>query len=238
MSALKPVPYRDGDVELTGWLARPKDNPRAAIVLYPTIANRTSAMDRRARMLADLGYLVLIADLYGVTPESSEHYTALATDLRQDCDRYRARIAAAIDALRDLSGDLPVAAIGYCLGGQCSLEAARAGHDLVLAVSFHGLLTTARAAEPGAIRSHLLVLHGDADPLVPRQQVSEFLEEMDRAGADWHFHSYAKVRHGFTDPASDERDLDAVSYDASADRHSWPALVGMLNEVLTVGASN
>jgi len=67
--------------------------------------------------------------------------------------------------------------------------------------------------------------------MVPRTQVVRFWEEMDRAGADWHFHAYAGVRHGFTDPASDARGLDAVKYNASADRQSWAAMMALFGEV-------
>ena len=47
--------------------------------------------------------------------------------------------------------------------------------------------------------------------MVPRSQVMVFWEELDAVGADWHFHSYAGVRHGFTDPASDTRGMAAVA---------------------------
>ncbi|PEQ11197.1 dienelactone hydrolase [Novosphingobium sp. PC22D] len=234
MSGLEAVSYHHDDVALTGWLARPTGTPRAAIVIYPTIANANPAMERRATMLAELGYLAMIADHYGETPKDNEQATALAGALRAEPAHYRARIAAAIDTLRtvDSAAGLPMAAIGYCLGGQAALEAARDGQDLVLAVSFHGILSTGRAAEPGAVRARILVCHGDADPLVPRDQVRAFFEEMDGAGAEWHFHAYSGVRHGFTDPASDLRDFDAVAYDASADRQSWAAMQSLLAEIL------
>ncbi len=58
-----------------------------------------------------------------------------------------------------------------------------------------------------------------------------FWEEMDAVAADWHFHAYANVKHGFTDPASDSRGLPAVAYDQSADRQSWAALTAFLDEV-------
>jgi dienelactone hydrolase len=128
---------------------------------------------------------------------------------------------------------LPVAAIGYCMGGQAALELAREGHDLFAAVSFHGLLSTDRPAQPGAVKARLLVCHGDADPLVPREQVLGFWEEMDAAGANWHFHAYSGVKHGFTEPGSDGRGMAFLGYDASADRQSWAAMIGLFDEILT-----
>ena len=67
--------------------------------------------------------------------------------------------------------------------------------------------------------------------MVPRAQVLAFWDEMDAAGANWHFHSYAGVKHGFTDPGSDARGLPAIGYDASADRQSWAALIELLDEI-------
>jgi len=230
---LQPIPYRDGTIALTGWLARPAAQPRAAVVVFPTIANVNAAMERRAAMLAEAGYLALIADFYGQAVESFEASGPLAQMLRTDPHTYRARLRAAVAALRALpeAADLPMAAIGFCMGGQAALEAARDGAELAAVVSFHGLLDTQLAAGPGQIKARILVCHGDADPMVPRAQVMVFWEEMDRAGADWHFHCYSGVRHGFTDPASDARGFDAVKYNASADRQSWAAMLSLFDEL-------
>lgn len=229
---LEPIIYHDGKTGLTGWLARPAGKPRAAIVVFPTIANANPPMERRAKMLAEAGYLAMIADFYGEPVESFEAAGALANKLRAKPEAFRARLRTAIAALRAHPGaaGLPMAAIGFCMGGQAALEAARDGADLAAVVSFHGLLDTQKPAQPGAVKSRILVCHGDADPLAPRTQVLAFWEEMDAAGANWHFHSYSGVRHGFTDPGSDARGLPAIAYDASADRQSWAAMLGLFDE--------
>ena len=45
------------------------------------------------------------------------------------------------------------------------------------------------------------------------------------------FHSYAGVKHGFTNPGS-PKDSPALGYDASADRQSWAAMHELFDEVL------
>lgn len=231
MSELQPLAYSHGEVALTGWLARPRDTPRAAILVLPTIANRTPAVQRRAGMLNELGYLALVADFYG---SAQGEPSALAQELRADVDLYRGRLAAALDALRSLpeAAGLPLGAIGYCMGGQAALELARNGHALFADVSFHGILSTDRPALRGDVRARILACHGDADPLVPREQVLTFQDEMNAAGANWHLHSYSGVRHGFTDPGSDSRGLSQIAYDASADRQSWAAMISLFDEIL------
>jgi dienelactone hydrolase len=233
MSELEPVSYADGAVSLTGLVARPAGAARAAVLVLPTIANASAATERRARMLADAGYIAFIADFYGFTPVGPEAVQSAARDLRRDVEAYRGRLHAAFSALASLSGSggLPRAAIGYCMGGQAALELARDGADLGVVVSFHGILDSAKpATKPGQIKARLLVCHGDADPLVPREQVAAFRQEMDAAAANLHVHSYSGVKHGFTDPGSDTRGLDAVAYDASADRQSWAAMLGIFDE--------
>ena len=113
---------------------------------------------------------------------------------------------------------------------QAVLEMARAGEDLLAVASFHGLLETALpAAKP--ITPRILVCHGDADAMLPRKQVIGFWEEMDAVNADWHFHSYAGVEHGFT--MSHRPDGSAnPAHDASAERQSWAAMHSLFDEVL------
>jgi dienelactone hydrolase len=233
MTTVESVFYRDGGLALTGMLARPEGKARAAVVVFPTVANVTPAIERRAAMLADAGFVALIADFYGEPVDDFAASRPLAEKLRADVDVYRTRLLAAVAALRNhpAVAGLPLAAIGYCMGGQAALETARAGADLVLAASFHGLLETAKPADR-PITPRLLICHGDSDPMAPRDHVVRFWEEMDAVGANWHFHTYSGVKHGFTDPGSDARGLPAIAYDASADRQSWAALMNLFDEVL------
>jgi dienelactone hydrolase len=230
---LEPLSYADGDTTLTGLLARPSGTPRAAVLVLPTIMNTTPAVEAKAQALAEAGYLALIADFYGQRPANFDECRALAAAIRPDPLAYRRRLKAGLKALATLpeAQGLPLAAIGFCMGGQAALELARDGAPLFAVASFHGLLDTGLPAEPGRITARILVCHGDADPMVPRSQVVAFWEEMDAAGADWHFHSYSGVKHGFTNPAKIEGNT-AVGYDASADRQSWAAMHELFAEVL------
>lgn len=231
MTGLTRLAYSDGPTALTALVARPAGEPRAVVAVFPTIANPTPAVEAKAHALAEAGYLAAICDFYGQQPTGIEQAFAWADALRADTAAYRARLRFGLEAVRELAEDLPLLAIGFCMGGQAVLELAREGAELAAVASFHGLLDTARPAESGAINARILVCHGDADPLVPRNQVLAFWKEMDRAGADWHFHSYSGVRHGFTNPQSPAGN-PAVAYDASADRQSWAAMLSLFEEVL------
>lgn len=228
---LEPLDYEDGETWLTALIARPSGPPRAAVLVFPTIMNTTLAVESKAARLAQAGYLALIADFYGKRPASFDEARACAAEIRPDPLAYRRRLKAGLKALVELpeAQGLPLAAIGFCMGGQAALELARDGAPLSAVVSFHGLLDTGLAAEPGRITARVLVCHGDADPMVPRSEVLGFWEEMDAAGADWHFHSYGGVKHGFTNPAPTEN--PATAYNPSADRQSWAAMMQLFDEV-------
>jgi dienelactone hydrolase len=226
------IAYADGDTALSGLLLRPAGPPRAAVAVYPTIMNPTEAVLAKARVLAEAGYLALVADFYGKRPASFDEARKFAAEIRVTPEDYRRRLRAGLKALASVAGpeDLPLLAIGFCMGGQAVLELAREGAPLEAVVSFHGLLQTELPAERGKVTARILVCHGDADPMVPREQVLKFWQEMDAAGADWHFHSYSGVKHGFTNPAPTEN--PATAYDASADRQSWAAMLSLFDEVL------
>jgi len=225
------VAYADGETALTGFVYRPTGTPRAAIVVYPTIMNQEGVVLEKAASLAEHGYLAFLADFYGKNPANFEQSREFAAEIRPQPHDFRRRIRQAIAALVALpeTEGLPLGAIGFCMGGGAVLELAREGAPLEAVVSFHGLLTTDLPAEPGKVTARILVCHGDADPAVPRSHVIGFWEEMDAAGGNWHFHSYAGVKHGFTNPAPPLN--PAVAYDASADRQSWAAMFELFDEV-------
>ncbi len=227
---MEEIGYRDGETALTALVVRPAGTPRAAVAVFPTIYNPTPGVIAKAEALAAAGYLAVICDFYGTTPSDMGDAFAKAGALRTDTDAYRARLRAGLAALDSQAGEFPRLAIGFCMGGQAVLELARDGADLAAVASFHGLLDTGRAAAQ-KITPRILVCHGDADTLVPRSQVMGFWEEMDAVSADWHFHSYSGVGHGFTNPAM----LDGSpnpAYNASADRQSWAAMLSLFDEVL------
>ncbi|WP_305096073.1 dienelactone hydrolase family protein [Croceibacterium aestuarii] len=234
--SVETIAYQDGVTALTGLVYRPVGTPRAAVAVYPTIMNQVGVVLDKAQALADAGYLAMVADFYGKQPASFEQSREFVGEIRATPEDLRRRIRMGLKALVSVPGaeGLPLLAIGFCLGGRAVLELAREGAPLEAVASFHGLLDTELPAEPSKVTARILVCHGDDDPMVPRSQVMAFWEEMDAAGANWHFHSYSGVKHGFTNPASPPGN-DAVGYDASADRQSWSAMLELFDEVLGKG---
>jgi dienelactone hydrolase len=228
--------YNDGDVELRGLLERPdQPNGRAVLVVHEAPGLGDNAR-RRTRMLAELGYVALAADLYGGGRTFGGDEAVRQMDaLRGDPEVLRRRVRAGLEALTAAAGVAPdrCAAVGYCFGGLAVLELARSGAPLRAVVSFHGLLTTEAPARPGGVAARVLACTGAKDPLVPLADVAAFSAEMDAAGADWQLIVYGRALHSFTNKNVAGGADPRMDWDPSADRQSWAAALLFLNEAFS-----
>ncbi len=186
----------------------------------------------RARQLAEAGFPAIAVDMYGTGSVAEHPDTALAfmNAALADPARMNARFAAARSVLeaQRLVDPARVYAIGYCFGGAVVLNQARAGASLAGVASFHGALASPSPAKAGTVQARVLVATGAADPMVPAEQVTAFVQEMTAAGAEFELLSFPGVTHGFTNPAATAtgaRFNMPLAYDANADRSSWEALL-------------
>ena len=189
----------------------------------------------RARKVAELGYVALAADMFGDRRQARnlQEVATLVGGLRNEPQTLRARGRAALAALAALPqvDAARLGAIGFCFGGSVVLELARDGADLAAVVSFHGVLTTKAPAVSGNVRARVLVCTGADDPLAPPEQVRAFEDEMRAAQVrDWQVISYGNTLHGFTNPAADGSMMRTALYSEQADRRSWAAMRGLLEE--------
>jgi len=189
----------------------------------------------RARRLAELGYVALAADMFGDRRQARNlrEVADLVGGLRNEPQTLRARGRAALATLAALPqvDANRLAAIGFCFGGSVVLELARDGADLAAVVSFHGVLATKTPAVSGNVKARVLVCTGADDPLAPPDQVRVFEDEMRAAEVrDWQVISYGNTLHGFTNPAADGSMMRTALYSEQADRRSWAAMRGLLEE--------
>lgn len=179
------------------------------------------------QMLAEEGYVVLVADMFGEGngPVGTEDPMQFLQPFMADVPGMRRRIAAALDTLtreadRRAIGDISRrAAIGYCFGGLNVIDLARSGADLQAVVSMHGTLTTPQPARRGDIKAAVLAVHGATDPIAPKAERDEFEAEMQEAGARWALLTFGHVVHAFTDPAANMPGV--AMYDEVATHHGY-----------------
>ena len=234
----KTVEYRHGDTVLEGYLAYDSAGPakKPGVLVFHQWKGLTAYERKRAEQLAALGYVAFAADVYGkgVRPADPKAAGAEAGKYRGDRALLRGRAQAALAALRQQPNvdREKVAAIGYCFGGMAVLELARSGAPLAAVGSFHGLLTTRERARPGEIAARIFASTGALDPLVPPADIATFQAEMTAAGADWLLLVHGRAMHSFTNRDVDGLGDPRMRYDAAADRQSWGALLGFLDETL------
>ena len=87
------------------------------------------------------------------------------------------------------------AAAGLCFGGGNVLELARTGADVKAVVCLHGDLLTPTPARAGEIKAAVCVLHGSADPVVPKKDRDAFEAEMEASGAKWQMLVFGGLLH-------------------------------------------
>lgn len=238
------VTYMDGDAELEGTFVYDDavEGPRPGLVLFHQWSGPVAYEHMRARELADLGIVVLVADVFGkgVRPTDNESRMVEVAKYRQDRMLARSRARAAFDTLREregVDGDR-IAAIGFCFGGTIALELARDGAPLAGVVSVHGGLETTHKADAANFRPRVLALQGGSDPHVPDHEVAAFREEMRAAKADWQINEYGGAVHAFTDPGSGDDPNRGVAYHERATQRALAEVRRFLREVLFEGKTD
>ena len=233
------IDYRAEAVNLRGYLAFDETTAgrRPGVLVFHEGLGLGEFAMARARMLAELGYVALAADMFGDRRQARnlQEVVKLVGDLRNEPEKLRARGSAAlttIAALPQVDANR-IGAIGFCFGGSVVLELARDGADLKAAVSFHGVLATRMPAASGKVKASVLVCTGADDPLAPPEQVKAFEDEMRAAEVrDWQVISFGNTLHGFTNPAADGSMMRSALYSAQADRRSWASMRSLFEEVL------
>src|SRR5438105_15856923 len=160
------IDYCDDAVNLRGYLAYDDkaSEPRPGVLVFHEGLGLDEFAMARARMLAELGYVALAADMFGDRRQAHDLQEAskLVGELRNEPAALRARGRDALTTLAALpqvdAGRL--SAIGFCFGGSVVLGLVRDAADLRAAVSFHGVLATRTPAVAGQVKASVLVCTG------------------------------------------------------------------------------
>jgi dienelactone hydrolase len=232
------VIYKDGDVELEGFITYPAKKTKAPAVL---LVHAWKGLDQHykdlTKLYAEEGYVTFAVDIYGKGVRAKDNAEAgkLAGSYRNgDRAVLRRRIKTALEFIKkDPRVDASkIAALGYCFGGGTVLELARSGADVKGVISFHGNLDTPNMSDAKNIKGKVLVLHGAIDPNVPAQQVANFQKEMDDAKVDYQLIAYGGAVHSFTDEGAGNDISKGVAYDAKVAKRAYTAAFSFLEEVL------
>lgn len=210
--------------------------PRPGVLLFPNVLGTKESDFACAERLAELGYAVLVADVYGKGKRTQRGEPGMGrymSALNADRSLLKMRLSASLEALKamaEVNGE-NCAAIGFCFGGKCVLDMARGGFAVRGVVSFHGVYDPPPAPDVEPIAARVLVCHGWDDPIAPPDAMVALAKELTAAGADWQIHAYGNTSHAFTDRSVDMA-THGMGFQPDADRRSWKAMTDFLEECL------
>ncbi len=225
MASGKPVSYRIDGGAFEGYFITPASNVPLILLIHDW-DGLTDYEIKRADMLADLGYAVFAADLFGagVRPKQAKDKRQHTGELYKDRKKMRRLLNGALNAAKSLGANSDNAvAIGYCFGGAAVLEFARSGAGLKGYVTFHGGLSTPSGQEYSKTTGKLLIMHGTADENITMSDFSNLAVELEKQGTDHEMITYGGAPHAFTV-------FDSDRYRADADKKSWNRFVQFLSE--------
>lgn len=196
--------------------------------------------NKRAEMLAKLGYTAFALDMYGTGkvadhPDDAKKFMAAAlADLKVAEARFNAALK--LLQLQPTVYASKIAAIGYCFGGGIVLHMAKVNPDLAGVASYHGALGIAANTKPVAtpVKTKIMVFNGADDPFITKEQIDAFRQDMKTIGADYEFIDYPGVKHGFSNPEADDfakRFNMPIAYNKKADKDSWEKTQGFFKKI-------
>lgn len=239
----KTIEYEHNGTRLLGYFCADDNSSgnHPGIVLVHDAFGVSENMKGIATRLAELGYAVLAADVWGDGMQLRDESQIGPTIGRVASDRgtWMGRLAAAHKTLSTHKSvdSSKIVFIGYCFGGASALEYLRQANGTIQGVvSFHaglGLVGMDWTATPAG--GNVLILTGFEDPSAKPEVLLELQNNMTKAGIVWETNIYSQTKHGFTRPDSDKANKpDVVAYNARSDRRSWAAMRRFLEEIFAV----
>ena len=234
----KTFDYKQAGTTLEGYIAwdDAAKGKRPGVLVFPTYTGPSEFERDVARKLAKLGYVAMVADIYGkgIHPTAGKEAGAEMAKYMGERTMLRQRAKAGLDRLieEENVNALMIATIGYCFGGAAALELGRQGADVKGIVSLHGTLANPTPADAKNIKGSVLILHGADDPVTSPKQIEDFKEEMKAAGIDMTYVTYSQTRHSFTIPSAGNDNTKASAYNERSAKRAWVAMVDYLNETL------
>lgn len=236
MLQTKEIEYKEGKTTFRGFVAYDSANskPKPCVLIAHDWSGRSENVCNKAKQLAKMGYVGFAVDMYGDVKlgHTTEEKRALLSPIMDHRKIVTERMLAAFNTAAELPmvDNHKMAAIGYCFGGLCVLDLARAGADLKGVISFHGLLHAPEQSHCKKILAKILVLHGYDDPMVKPAMVQQFAQEMTAKKVDWQIHMYGHTQHSFTNPEAHD-DALGLHYNEKADKRSWASAELFLKEI-------
>ncbi|MCY1032284.1 dienelactone hydrolase family protein [Corallococcus sp. BB11-1] len=230
--------YTDGGTVLEGYIAHETSHEarRPCVLIAHAWDGQNAIMRTLAERYAAQGYVGFALDVYGkgVRGDVAGDNSRLMAPFMEDRALLRRRMLAGLEAARRHPRVDPqrIAVLGYCFGGLCALDLARAAPEgLKGAVSIHGVLQPPGLGPQPPITASVLLLHGWEDPVARPDAVLAIARELTEAGADWQLQAYGHAMHAFTFEGASNPQAGILHHPVAA-RRAEAALQAFLAQVL------
>ena len=230
----KTVTYFGGNT--TGYLVYPNQNQSGEKVKLPAVVmihenkGLNEYIEESANLLAKNGYVVLAVDLFNgeVVTNNQERSGELTGAIRENPGIAIENMKAAVNYLRSLDNVDPskIASLGWCFGGQQSLQLAINSKDdpLAATVIYYGRLTNDSQAISN-ITSPVLGIFGGKDQSISVDSVMQFQKALNDTGITNEIYVYPNVGHAFANPSND-------NYAPTETADAWKKTLDFLNRNL------
>ncbi|MBD3419932.1 MAG: prolyl oligopeptidase family serine peptidase [Chitinivibrionales bacterium] len=221
------VIYKVDGKDYEGYYVSPGKNAPLVMIIHDW-DGLTGYEVKRAGMLLKQGYAAFAVDMFGkgVRPTKIDDKKKLTGALYADREKMRLLMEGGLDAAKSKGANVKNAvAIGYCFGGSCILEWARAGVELKALISFHGALSSPQGQDFANVKGQVLVFHGTADRSVPMSDFAQLADDLENADVRHEMTTYSSAPHAFTVFGSDR-------YREGADKKSWRRFMVFLENEL------
>lgn len=229
---------RDGECPCYSFTPASVDGPWPAVILYMDAGGIRPALMEMAQRLADVGYIVLVPDLfyrygpYGpLVPKEvfAGDFMAIIGPLMASTDNIKAAqdtaaLLAHLDTRSDVAGSR-VGAVGFCMGGGMAIVAAGTWPERFAAVaSFHGgRLATDESTSPHLfahrLQADLYIAAAEHDPSYPPAMAERFEAALNEANVPYRAETYPAA-HGWMKP-------DFPVYDHDQAERGWAEMLNL-----------
>ena len=244
MSAGKWVTFSSVGGEIRGYLAMPdSSDPVPGLVMAHENLGVTEHRQEVTRRLADAGFATLTVDLFSraggpPTDFSSPDERRVKAFLQATDDQAVPDMLAGLRYLRgiDAVAGARVGTIGFCMGGGTSLVASCLGDAFKACAILYALpvlpaayteagRALSRVAIAPALRCPLQAHFGEADQVIPLDQVRALDAAARESGQPVEFHLYPGANHAYHDDTH-------PNYHAEAATLSWERTLAFFRERL------
>ena len=217
------VKYSESSI---GFLAMPKkEGTYPAVIMIHEWWGLNDNIKEMARSLAAEGYVVLAVDLFGKVAKDANEARQLITPINKNPAEAIENMKAAVQYLKNKNNvnKNKIASMGWCFGGQMSLQLAL-NEKLAATVIYYGSLET-NATKLAVIKWPVLGIFGEKDTSIPVENVKKFEAALNELKIENEIHIYPNVGHAFANPSG-------ANYAPEQTKDAWKKTVDFLDRTL------